>query len=220
MANLIIKPASNGSLILQDEGGTAANTIDASGNTQLAGTLGVTGNATLSGTANNLGTATAGTLNGVVGMLRATTSSAGRNVWNSTLTSEVELNTTSNTDTGLALTVGAISGATDFLIFFSEDRKEQSWNETVGRHLYSIDNGSNWVTLGETFGFWDNSYHSGTSGNSYQRQQGIYYLSVANGSTLKFKLQGYKMGSSNAYRLNYNGAGGDKTSITALKITQ
>ena len=63
MANLIIKPTSGGSLILQDEGGTAANTIDASGNTQLAGTLGVTGastltgNATLSGTANTLGTA-------------------------------------------------------------------------------------------------------------------------------------------------------------------
>ena len=67
MANLIIKPTSGGSLILQDEGGTAANTIDASGNTQLAGTLGVTGNTTLSGTANNLGTVTAGTIStGVV----------------------------------------------------------------------------------------------------------------------------------------------------------
>ena len=50
MANLIIKPTSGGSLILQDEGGTAANTIDASGNTTLAGTT------------NNLGTSTAGTL--------------------------------------------------------------------------------------------------------------------------------------------------------------
>ena len=50
MANLIIKPASNGSLILQDEGGTAAHTIDASGNH------------TLSGTTNNIGTVTAGTI--------------------------------------------------------------------------------------------------------------------------------------------------------------
>ena len=38
MANLIIKPASGGSLILQDEGGTAAHTIDASGNHTLANT--------------------------------------------------------------------------------------------------------------------------------------------------------------------------------------
>ena len=50
MANLIIKPTSGGSLILQDEGGTAAHTIDANGNTTLAGTT------------NNLGTSTAGTL--------------------------------------------------------------------------------------------------------------------------------------------------------------
>ena len=50
MANLIIKPTTGGSLILQDEGGTAAHTIDASGNH------------TLSGTTNNLGTVTAGTI--------------------------------------------------------------------------------------------------------------------------------------------------------------
>ena len=49
MANLIIKPTSGGSLILQDEGGTAAHTIDASGNH------------TLSGTTNNLGTITSAT---------------------------------------------------------------------------------------------------------------------------------------------------------------
>ena len=50
MANLIIKPTSGGSLILQDEGGTAAHTIDASGNH------------TLSGATNNIGTVTAGTI--------------------------------------------------------------------------------------------------------------------------------------------------------------
>jgi len=54
MANLIIKPTSGGSLILQDEGGTAANTIDANGNTTLAGTT------------NNIGTVTAGTLGSAV----------------------------------------------------------------------------------------------------------------------------------------------------------
>ena len=50
MANLIIKPTSGGSLILQDEGGDASLTV------------GTTGSTTLAGTANNLGTATAGTL--------------------------------------------------------------------------------------------------------------------------------------------------------------
>ena len=48
MANLIIKPADGGSLILQDEGGTAAHTIDASGNHTLSGTnsLGTISNTT------------------------------------------------------------------------------------------------------------------------------------------------------------------------------
>ena len=55
MANLIIKPTSGGSLILQDEGGTAAHTIDASGNH------------TLSGTTNNIGTVTSGTYNATIG---------------------------------------------------------------------------------------------------------------------------------------------------------
>ena len=59
MANLIIKPTSGGSLILQDEGGTAAHTMDASGNHTLAN------NTTLSGTANNLGTVTAGNVDAI-----------------------------------------------------------------------------------------------------------------------------------------------------------
>ena len=50
MANLIIKPTSGGSLILQDEGGDAALTV------------GTTGSTTLAGTANNLGTVTGGTI--------------------------------------------------------------------------------------------------------------------------------------------------------------
>ena len=50
MANLIIKPTSGGSLILQDEGGDAALTV------------GTTGSTTLAGTANNLGTVTGRTI--------------------------------------------------------------------------------------------------------------------------------------------------------------
>jgi len=64
MANLIIKPTSGGSLILQDEGGDAALTVNTAGNIQAATTLGVTGNTTLSGSANNIGTTTAGTYSG------------------------------------------------------------------------------------------------------------------------------------------------------------
>ena len=55
MANLIIKPTSGGSLVLQDEGGDTALTV------------GTTGNTTLAGTANNVGTVTAGTFNSAIG---------------------------------------------------------------------------------------------------------------------------------------------------------
>tara|TARA_Y100000593_G_C4261650_1_gene312515 strand:+ start:299 stop:919 length:621 start_codon:yes stop_codon:yes gene_type:complete len=50
MADLIIKPSSGNSLVLQDEGGDAALTV------------GTTGSTTLAGTGNNIGTVTAGTL--------------------------------------------------------------------------------------------------------------------------------------------------------------
>ena len=56
MANLIIKPTSGGSLILQDEGGSAAVTVGTSGATTFAESI------TLSGTTNNIGTVTAGSL--------------------------------------------------------------------------------------------------------------------------------------------------------------
>ena len=56
MANLIIKPTSGGSLVLQDEGGDAAVTVGTTGSATFAQ------NATFSGTANNLGTVTAGTM--------------------------------------------------------------------------------------------------------------------------------------------------------------
>ena len=70
MANLIIKPTSGGSLILQDEGGDAALTVNTAGNIQAATTLGVTGNTTLSGSANNIGTVTAGNVDAVSAVVK------------------------------------------------------------------------------------------------------------------------------------------------------
>jgi len=58
MGNLIFKPASGGELILQEDGGTAALTIDTSGNTQVHGKLETASNAysfANSGELNSLG---------------------------------------------------------------------------------------------------------------------------------------------------------------------
>ena len=94
MANLIIKPTSGGSLILQDEGGTAAHTIDASGNH------------TLSGTTNNIGTVTAGSIAGG-SITSATTFPTGhvlQTLYDIDATSQV-LATSTYTDTDLSIAI-------------------------------------------------------------------------------------------------------------------
>lgn len=93
MADLIIKPSSGNSLVLQDEGGDAALTV------------GTTGSTTLAGTGNNLGTVTAGSIAGgsitsattfpaghviqttdnFTGSTQTVMGSAGDNVWTDTV---------------------------------------------------------------------------------------------------------------------------------------
>jgi len=53
MANLIIKPTSGGSLILQDEGGDAAVTVGTTGSTTLAGTANALGTVATANLSNN-----------------------------------------------------------------------------------------------------------------------------------------------------------------------
>ena len=110
MANLIIKPTSGGSLILQDEGGTAAHTIDASGNH------------TLSGTTNNVGTVTAGSIAGGT-ITNATTFPAGHVIKQSFIGDQranghVGGTNTSYTDSGIEIAhVTADTSANSYLIY-------------------------------------------------------------------------------------------------------
>ena len=109
MANLIIKPTSGGSLILQDEGGTAAHTIDANGNTTLAGTT------------NNLGTVTAGSIAGGT-ITNATTFPAGHVIKRSFIgdrtSGTVGSTSTSYTDSALEIShVTADTSANSYLIY-------------------------------------------------------------------------------------------------------
>lgn len=94
MANLIIKPTSGGSLVLQDEGGDAAVTV------------GTTGSTTLAGTANNLGTVTAGSIAGGA-ITSATAFPAGHilQVVQGTATASLTLTSTSYVTCGLSATI-------------------------------------------------------------------------------------------------------------------
>ena len=145
-----------------------------------------------------------------------------QNVWKHVLSSTVDLNVTSYTDTGMDLSgFSALSANTDFIVHFVESRREQGWNQSGGLHQYSVDNGSNWVHLNETMDEYDESSQSYGEASAYQTHSATYYLSFTSGQTPRFKVQGRKFGSSNNYRLNYTGngtAGIYKLSIIAIKV--
>ena len=109
MANLIIKPTSGGSLVLQDEGGDAALTV------------GTTGSTTLAGTANNVGTVTAGSIAGG-SITNATTFPAGHVIQQVSSIYEPTTNiaTTSTTfqASSLSLTITPTNAANDICMCF------------------------------------------------------------------------------------------------------
>lgn len=119
MANLIIKPTSGGSLILQDEGGTAAHTIDASGNT------------TLAGTANNLGTISSATFpNGHVVQTVETVYNGGNSSTHASETAAIVVNGSSKHWTGQITNVGASNWVRVTMSF--------SWNVSISSAATSI----------------------------------------------------------------------------------
>jgi len=149
-------------------------------------------------------------------------SGSGQNVYKHVLSSTVDINVTSYTDTGMDLQgFSSLSADTDFIVHFVEARREQGWNQTGGKHQYSVDNGSNWIDLNETMDEYSSSNQEYGEGSAYQTQSATYYLSFTSGQTPRFKVQGRKFGGSNAYRLNHTGnatAGNYKSSIIAIKV--
>jgi hypothetical protein len=150
-------------------------------------------------------------------------SGSGQNVYKHVLTSTVNINVTSYTDTGMDLSgFSALSANTDFIVHFIESRREESWNQTGGLHMYSVDNGSNWIDLNETMDEYDTGSQSYGEASAYQTKSATYYLSFTSGQTPRFKVRGRKFGGSNAYMLNYtgNGTGGNyRSSIIAIAVT-
>ena len=207
MADLIIKPSSGNSLVFQDEGGDAALTV------------GTTGNTTLAGTANNLGTVTAGTLGPLVqaaGILKK--SGNGQNVWSQTYSTETTITDNSAFQpTGLVLDVGVMGAATDFIVIFNEDRRESSWNQTSGLHVYSTNGGTSFPnTLGQTMNHYDIGDEHYPDQYEFKQNVAVYYLSLGASDDIQFRLEGKKHGGSNNYFLNFGAA---KSSITAIKVS-
>ena len=114
MGDLIIKPASSGSLKIQDEGGTERISLNTSGVTTFAS------NTTFSGTGNNIGTATAGTiggnvtLSGFTGMVAAFAMTSAPTGWLTCDGTAVSRTTYSDLYTAIGTTWGSGDGTTTF----------------------------------------------------------------------------------------------------------
>ena len=164
MANLIIKPTSGGSLILQDEGGTAAHTIDANGNTTLAGTT------------NNLGTVTAGSIAGGT-ITNATTFPAGHVIKRSFIgdrtSGTVGSTSTSYTDSALEIShVTADTSANSYLIYehyCGMDHRAVTSNHSMDVTMRTVSNST--YTEAESIGpkhSYGIAYYEARAANTYE----------------------------------------------------
>ncbi len=145
-------------------------------------------------------------------------SGSDQTVWYASSTTNVSLSAQSFTEV-LSLTLPQLSANTLFMVIFTEDRREQNWNTTIGQYQYSTDGGSGYTQLGLTDGMYDKSAISGNAtavrgDNIYNTHSGTYMLPFLVNQTPKFRINGQRFGGSNQYFLNHEGA----SSIIAIKI--
>jgi len=117
--------------------------------------------------------------------------------------------------TATSLTLPQLTTSCQIMVFFSENRYEQSWNITSGMYTYSTSgSASGEQALTETYAAWENSsssYGSNIQGaiNSntwYHNQHGSYCIDFSSGQTPYFAIKGKRFGNSNQYRTGFNGA--------------
>ena len=140
-----------------------------------------------------------------------------QSVWFDRSTSNVSIGATSFTEVQ-TLTLPQLSAACYFMVTFTEERREMSWNTTLGQYQYSTDGGSNYTTLSFTDGFWDTGMggnaQSARGNNIYQTHSGTFMISFSSSQTPKFRINGKKFGNSNNYLANEEG----ESSIIAVKV--
>ena len=166
MANLIIKPASNGSLILQDEGGDAAVTVGTTGSATFAQ------NATFSGTANAIGTVATGNISNSAIVYPAghvvRTTQASHDAWPS---GHVSTSNTSATASGLIITTPATTGSNYNIIRFDSSCHHGTSESSDYWALYASKNGGAYALL--------HANELQTKGNSDHDTFGMTFIDTA-----------------------------------------
>jgi hypothetical protein len=189
MSNLIIKPTSGGSLILQDEGGTPAISVDASGNSTLAA------------------------------MSNATAFPAGhilqvKSTFVTAVNSSTDASTSgTGTDCGLNVTITPVSATSDFLITLSIGKWGSPDSNSMGIILSKggtkigngVDSGSrNGIFCGGVKWSWSDSNHADGA-----HQQ---YLDTVSGGGARTYKCGLICQSGTAY-INRNGSHSDNDGV-------
>lgn len=141
-------------------------------------------------------------------------SGATQNVYKTNFSTAFTTSSNSYVDTGMSLTLPTLTQNLDFLVFFQECRREDSWNQTSGKYLFSTNNGSTFSDLSRSYDAFqvDGVFPESSMHTTHSAQ---FYLSFTSGQTPVFKLQGVKFGGSNNYFLNQSDT---KSSIVAIKI--
>ena len=139
-----------------------------------------------------------------------------QNVYKFQYTTSFTTSSTSFVNTGVELETPQLTTNMDFIVHFTEARKEQNWNQTAGKHQFSVDGGSNWQDLNTTASSYTKDGNSFPEGNQYETQSGSYYLDFTSGQTPWFKIVGRMYSGSNPYQLNQ---GHNRSSIVAIKVT-
>ena len=123
-----------------------------------------------------------------------------------------------NTGSMMRLTLPQLTTACKLIVTFTEERREQNWNTTLGNYQYSSDGGSNWTQLGYSDREWDHgmggSVPSARGSWIYHTPSGTYPIDFSANQTPVFRINGQKNGSSNEYQVNHESF----SSIVVLKV--
>lgn len=140
-----------------------------------------------------------------------------QSVWYARQGTQTSINSTSYTEM-MRLTLPQLTTACKLIVTFTEERREQTWNTTIGNYQYSSNGGSNWTNLGYSDREWDHGMGGNVGGARgswiYHAPSGTYPIDFNANQTPVFRINGKKFGGSNEYQTNYESF----SSIVAFKV--
>ena len=99
---------------------------------------------------------------------------------------------------------GALTANKTCIFQYSVMRYEQDWNHTAILFQYSTDDGSNWSYFESSENTHDEHYENSSSSDLATRSGAFLLHNFTSGQTPRFRMRGYRYGSSNNLKINYD----------------